>query len=191
MKYIDINKRFTEIVNEYLGNGYTINTSTMSGSQGETARVDVTDGAEVIRIVLDSFYTGGAGLDGMKILVGRAEASVKPHIGSDRYVVWNNRLEVLRSEPFYKIGSSRNGGGFYGTKAEAEDAHSKRVKRYENRPNRQQEVDFTENTTAMEIAKRIIRKRLDVRRIIEADVRVYKRDGKYMVSYRRRLYRLR
>ncbi len=191
MKYIDINKRFTEIVNEYLSNGYTINTSTMSGSQGETARVDVTDGTEVIRIVLDSFYTGYTGLEGMKILVGRAEADVKPHLGGDRYIVWNNRLEVLRSESFYKIGSSRNGGAFYGSESEAEAANSKRIERYKNRDGRQKEADFCGNATAREIAKRVIREKLNVRRIIEEDVRVYKRDGKYMVSYRHKLYRLR
>lgn len=35
MKYIDINKRYTEIVTEYMARGYIINTRTMSGSQGE------------------------------------------------------------------------------------------------------------------------------------------------------------
>ena len=32
MKYIEINKRFTEIVNEYLNNGYYFNTIIMNGN---------------------------------------------------------------------------------------------------------------------------------------------------------------
>lgn len=35
MKYIDINQKFTAKVAEYIAKGYTINTATMSGSQGE------------------------------------------------------------------------------------------------------------------------------------------------------------
>ena len=44
MKYIDINQRFTAKVAEYIAKGYTINTATMSGSQGEVAHVDLARG---------------------------------------------------------------------------------------------------------------------------------------------------
>ncbi len=47
MKYIDINQKFTAKVAEYIAKGYTINTATMSGSQGEVAHVDLTDGKQV------------------------------------------------------------------------------------------------------------------------------------------------
>lgn len=52
MKYIDINQRFTAKVAEYIAKGYTINTATMSGSQGEVAHVDLTDGKQVVRVLL-------------------------------------------------------------------------------------------------------------------------------------------
>jgi hypothetical protein len=55
MKYIDINQKFTAKVAEYIAKGYTINTATMSGSQGEVAHVDLTDGKQVVRVLLDSF----------------------------------------------------------------------------------------------------------------------------------------
>ena len=55
MKYIDINQKFTAKVAEYIAKGYTINTATMSGSQGEVAHVDLTDGRQVVRVLLDSF----------------------------------------------------------------------------------------------------------------------------------------
>ena len=50
MKYIDINQKFTAKVAEYIAKGYTINTATMSGSQGEVAHVDLTDGKQVVRV---------------------------------------------------------------------------------------------------------------------------------------------
>ena len=55
MKYIDINQKFTAKVAEYIAKGYTINAATMSGSQGEVAHVDLTDGKQVVRVLLDSF----------------------------------------------------------------------------------------------------------------------------------------
>ena len=40
----DVNKEFTNIVNGYLNKGFTISATTMSGTQGEHAKVDLTDG---------------------------------------------------------------------------------------------------------------------------------------------------
>lgn len=57
MKYIDINQKFTAKVAEYIAKGYTINTATMSGSQGEVAHVDLTDGKQVVRVLLDSLVS--------------------------------------------------------------------------------------------------------------------------------------
>ena len=37
MKYIEINRKYSEVVSSYLVNGYVINTSTMDGSQGDRA----------------------------------------------------------------------------------------------------------------------------------------------------------
>lgn len=44
MKYIDINRKFTETVSSYIAQGYIINTASMSGSQGEVAHIDLTNG---------------------------------------------------------------------------------------------------------------------------------------------------
>ena len=40
----DINELFTKVVNKYLAKGYVFNLNTMSGSQGEIAKVDLTNG---------------------------------------------------------------------------------------------------------------------------------------------------
>lgn len=49
----DINKLFTDKMLEYINQGYTVNSSTMSGTQGELAKVDLTNGKEIIRLYLD------------------------------------------------------------------------------------------------------------------------------------------
>ena len=41
MKKFEINKKFTEIVQNYILNGYVINTGSMSGSQGEAPQLSV------------------------------------------------------------------------------------------------------------------------------------------------------
>lgn len=133
MKYIDINQKFTAKVAEYIAKGYTINTATMSGSQGEVAHVDLTDGKQVVRVLLDSFteYDSFNSLSGLEIVVGTPADKVVPYDTVRYNTIWNNRLEVIESERFYEIGSSkRRGNTFYGTKAEAEQAEALSVERY-------------------------------------------------------------
>ena len=109
MKYIDINKKFTAKVAEYIAKGYTINTATMSGSQGEVAHVDLTDGKQVVRVLLDSFteYDSFNSLSGLEIVVGTPADKVVPYDTARYNTIWNNRLEVIESERFYEIGSSK------------------------------------------------------------------------------------
>lgn len=140
MKYIDINQKFTAKVAEYIAKGYTINTATMSGSQGEVAHVDLTDGKQVVRVLLDSFteYDSFNSLSGLEIVVGAPADKVVPYDTARHNTIWNNRLEVIESERFYEIGSSkRRGNTFYGTKAEAEQAEALSVERYKAKSNGQ------------------------------------------------------
>lgn len=55
MKFIDINRKFTAAVSSYMAQGYYINAASMSGSQGEIAHIDLTDGKQIVRVLLDSF----------------------------------------------------------------------------------------------------------------------------------------
>ena len=108
MKYADINRRFTEIVAEWLAKGYSINTASMSGSQGETAKIDLTDGKEIVRILVDRFSDYAANVEGVEIIVGKAlDADVRPNNNDNWATLWNNRLEVLQQERFFKIGENR------------------------------------------------------------------------------------
>ena len=62
MTYADINKMFTAEVSKYLARGYHFNTASMSGSQGETAQVDLTNGTVCWPCGRERERTSGCGL---------------------------------------------------------------------------------------------------------------------------------
>ena len=104
MKKADLNNIFTAKVNELLAKGYIFHTETMAGHQGEIAKVDLTNGEEVIRVVMEEkvfnwdkerdLYLNNSFI----ITVGRA-AEVKFHD-----TIWNKDLEVLDQGILYQAG---------------------------------------------------------------------------------------
>lgn len=190
MKYADINRRYTEIVAEYIGKGYTINTASMSGSQGETAKIDLTNGTEIIRVIIDTFSDWTNNLEGVEILVGKVtDEDVRPHSSSGWNTIWNNRLDVLSTERFYKIGEDRRHGTFYGSEAEAKAVVAIRRSRYFLRESARKTENITDK--AMEIAKKVIRREFGVKRICEANITVCRYNGAYTIGYKNKTYRLR
>lgn len=189
MKYADINAKYTAIVTEYLAKGYIINTRSMCGSQGDYAHIDLTDGTEVIRIMVDTFHEWtDITLDGLEIIVGRADSEVIPNCENDYYTLWNSRLDIISRERFYQIGEDRRNGKFYGTLEEATAAQQLKFKRYIANRQTSKPEDIT--AKAMEIAKRIIRREFKVKRINEAKVTVTKCNGSYAINYNGKVYRL-
>ena len=81
MKFIDINRKFTAAVSSYMAQGYYINAASMSGSQGEIAHIDLTDGKQIVRVLLDSFteWEDYNQLEGLKLVVGIAADNVNPN----------------------------------------------------------------------------------------------------------------
>jgi len=142
MRFEYINRKFTETVTAWISRGYNINSATMGGHQGEIAKIDLTDGKEIVRILLtEECKNERTEKDGVRriyhydliaLIVGRATDQVTPN-GSDTFnsTIWNERLEVLRREEFYCIGE-RHGRNeaWYGTKEEATAQQEKRWDRY-------------------------------------------------------------
>ncbi len=191
MRFTDINQRYTEIVTGYIAQGYTINTATMSGSQGEYAKIDLTDGSEIIRIYLDSFSEWGDiySVEGFEIVVGKSVDNV-PANQEDRFgTIWSSHLEIIQKERFYAVGRDRGNGRYFTGMEEAIAADKLRVARYIARNKDRKTVNL--NSKAMDIAKRIIRKQFGVKRIIESDITIFRYDSHYAVSYRGKTYRLR
>lgn len=184
MKYAEINKRYTEIINEYLGNGYTINTASMAGSQGEIAKIDLTDGNSIIRIEIRRFYNEHD--DGVEIVVGKCIDDVYPNCSRDNIgIVWSSKLEIVRSERFYDIDRDND---YYGTREEAERAEEVRNKRWSIKHDHYDKYEPTEK--AMNIAKRIVQNKLGYKRINIDNLKLQKDKDGYKVIYNGKSYRL-
>ena len=180
--FADINRRYTDIVNDYIQGGYDINTSTMSGTQGEIAHIDLTNGIEIIRVLIDdetdyhklaSRYT--------EIIVGRVTDDIAPDDKNAAATVWNQHLEIISEERFYQITESWSKTVYYGTEEEAQEAASLRRSRSNARYISSKEQDITEKAFA--IAKRVIARKLGCTRIINSRVAIVHYDNKYAVRY--------
>lgn len=133
----DIENVYTDTIKDYLNRGYRIYYSTMGGSQGEIAKIDLTNDNEVIRILLDSeteHYREHPihkymDLDYLTIIVGRNTDKLRGDSFSD--IIWNEHLELISEIRFYKIGRRNN--SFFGTKQEAIDAMCKYYSRFDFR----------------------------------------------------------
>ena len=68
----DVRRIYTQKVSELLAKGYQIHYETMSGSQGELAHIDLSDGNEILRVLLEreGNYGGSYG-NIVRLRVGR------------------------------------------------------------------------------------------------------------------------
>lgn len=139
MKFIDINREFTAAANSYMAQGYYINAGTMGGSQGEVAHIDLTNGTEIIRVLLTTF-NNYLGTEGVELIVGRVKDDIKPNQEDRWNTVWNERLEVISNKKFYRL-NNRAQDGFYGTEEEANAAEEKRFDRYKSRRSNDSALD--------------------------------------------------
>ncbi len=163
MKFEIINRKFTETVAQWMAKGYMINTATMGGSQGEIGKVDLTDGKEIIRVLLDNFSRPCEKigehyyeLRGAEIITGRVTDKVIPNSPDTWSHIWNQNLEILKSEKFYEIGRAYNSDDkWYGTMEEAIAQQDKANARYSIRHIQE---DHEVNEAAKEIVLPFIRR---------------------------------
>lgn len=190
MKYEEINKRFTAKVAEYMEKGYCINTGSMSGMQGEIAKVDMAKGKDLIRIMLTDIYEGAK--DGVVIVVGKVTDKITPHETSHvSNIVWNEHLQIIeRSEVFYHIGFASS---WFGTSEEIEEWRKIRRARRERNP----EVERIQLPLwATKIGYFYAKKMPRTKTLKPKDVRVYKEYNKwngrftYYVEAKDKRYRL-
>lgn len=186
MKFIDINRDFTAAASSYMAQGYYINAGTMSGSQGEIAAIDLTNGTEIIRVLLNTF-NDYHGTEGVELIVGRVKDDVKPNQEDRWSAVWNERLEVISSEKFYRL-NRRAQNEFYGTEKEADAVKEKRSARYKSRRCDDSMVDVAEK--AAPVVKKYIHEKFGVRRVKMDDIKVIKYRGHYTVTYHKHVAQL-
>ena len=195
MTITDINRKFTEIVSDYIRRGFTINIGTMGGSQGEEGHVDLTNGEIVIRVLLDRFVDyGELGLDGYEIVVGTATDAVKPN-EYGHVVIWNNRLYVIEHHKFYFVSNSSYGTygkKFFGDEAAAKAAAEKRFERCSGKHEVNERKRFTGK--AIRIAESVVKRHMGIKNVSKDKLEVYKTceggKNKYFVKYRSNLITL-
>ena len=131
----DIRRIYTEKVTELLNQGYTIFPDTMGGSQGEIAHIDLTDGSQIFRVLLErglcwSHIDDGFHGDVVTLTIGRAGADtwVSEHWDG---TIWNNRLEKIFEIRWAEISS--RGEGWYTELDDAARIGHIRMERYRAR----------------------------------------------------------
>lgn len=132
MKHTDIEAIMTAKVAEYITKGYILSTVTMSGHQGEIAKVDVKKGNEVIRIMLtsESNWTEEGTIQKTTLTVGRAQKQVRINRPFDSMctTIWNNELDIIEALIWYSVDSSAN--YFSEDENEIIEQHKKQMKRW-------------------------------------------------------------
>lgn len=198
----DIEKAFTDKVAEYFVKGYNIYYTSMGGHQGEIAKVDLTNGKEIIRIFLDSkneysieVENRHVDLGYISLIVGRCVDNVR--IGCRYDTIWNEKLEIISETQFYEIG--RRDNNFFGTREEAIAATLKRYDRSKHKMFYNTEVIIL-NDKAKSIVLPFVKKQYKCRsatlkQIEQVKKTVYYRNGKvngvkYYVVARGKTYKL-
>ena len=129
----DLEKAFTEMVSEYIAKGMMIHLNSMSGTQGEKAKVDLTDGKDVYRIRLERESCFDDEFWGDKMVL-----IVEKHSGADKKdldnwdTIWNNKGEEVYRKEWFSVSNRRN-KAFVETLEEARECTRKQRDRYHSR----------------------------------------------------------
>ena len=109
----DIREAYTAKVNEYLARGMKINIGTMSGTQGEIARVDVTDGEYIYRIRLDRDFLSVTELVGYYFRADTINLTIEKFkdegykVLNTFTILWGGKGELVEEKVWYAIDNDR------------------------------------------------------------------------------------
>ena len=138
MKQQEIRNIYTQKVTELLNQGYILFPDTMNGHQGEIAKVDLTDGKDIIRVLLnrDHRYLSESGFwgDTICLTIGKAPSDTQLRDEWIDNTIWNNRLDTLFQIEWADLerGTHTKGGErhWYTTLEEGARCTQKRRERY-------------------------------------------------------------
>ncbi len=118
----DIRTLYTQKVAELLAQGYQISPETMGGSQGEMAHIDLTNGSEVLRVLIETRCSFDENYGDLLIIrVGRCTDDLT----GGWKTVWNEHLETR-----FEIKFDRLREGYYTTPEEGKRCAEKRFARW-------------------------------------------------------------
>lgn len=199
MKHTEIEAIFTAKVAEYIQQGYTFSTTTMAGSQGEIAKVDLRKGDEVIRVLLENKHEYDRGThmqrDMVVLTIGR---SIENVIRDDRPfdtmgpTFWNKNMDIIEQRQFYQISNRDN---YFIDDVEAYDEMlRKQNKRCLARGGYVPRAERQLPDYASKIAKRYIKRITGKDRVSGKNIKVFKGEAKgrlvYEVEYFGQTYRI-
>ena len=197
MKHTEIEAIMTAKVNEFITKGYTINATTMSGSQGEIAKIDFRKGDEVYRVLLEQTteYNDHGTRDVAILTVGRSTENVirddRPFDSMDP-TFWNNRMEIIEQRKFYQV--DRRSDYYIEDVEEYDEMVQKRYERYRNHDDYRPRKELPE--AARMIAKQFIKRTTGKARVNSKEIKVYKgaryrgENIHYYAEYRGKTYKI-
>lgn len=183
---MDIDRKYTELVAEFFAKGYRLHTKSMSGSQGEEAKIDFIKDNELIRVWMDRKYEfdWDSELSGytLFIRVGRWNEDAKY---AGRRIVWLHDLDVIEEYKFYQIDCDTD---WYEEDIEVAKAiQQKRNKRIRNRLSKKVPIKSLSSLAAKEIGKEFIKRTRGYQRVSTDKIEIRKefRFGRlcYYVNY--------
>lgn len=191
MKFEAIEAMFSAKVAEYLGKGYVINALTMSGHQGEIAKIDLRKGGEIIRVMLDKAHNWRSWYhDGVALVVGRSPKL--PHDEYDR--IWNSELEVIERVEWVKLTNYKRGNEWYVTAEEAAAAERVKNARMAERWRTGGGCQLYLGDKAAQIVLPFVKRQRGCKSCKPSDIKVYKSGrggvGKYFVEAKGKEFRL-
>ena len=125
MNQNDIRRIYTEKVAGLLAKGYVLHPETMGGSQGEMARIDLTNGSKILQVLINR--VGGCSDsygEIYAIIIGRCTEKYSGY----QHTIWNDRLEILSEIKLDQISDN-----FYTTPEEGKRMSELRFSRWKRR----------------------------------------------------------
>jgi len=197
MKQTEIEAIMTAKVAEYITKGYTFSTTTMSGHQGEIAKIDLRKGDEVIRAMLatETEWTDNGTREVVIFTIGRSTENVidDAHpFNTMGKTFWNNKMDIIEQRRFYWI--DRNADYFTEDVNEYDAMRSKQRKRYRNHDDYRPRKELPE--AARMIAKQYIKRTTGKARVNSKEIKVFKgaryrgENIHYYAEYRGKTYQI-
>lgn len=169
-----INEAFTMEVNKLLAKGMTFY-GTMSGHQGEMMKVDVTDGKDVYRVILDrdrdhtDDYKNRFHGDMMVLIVEVFKGEYRNAFDTF-HTLWNGKGEQISRKEWYSISDNRYKQVWTEDKAEAMACEKKRYSRYELDDSKAVEI-IPANDEQRTLLRDMCRKTKGYKRVKRADIK--------------------
>ena len=181
MKKQDIRNAYTQKLTELLNQGYTIFPDTMSGHQGEIAHIDLTDGKDIFRLLLNRDHRwerGEGGYMGDTITLTFGKAGANTWVGENwDGTVWNNRLEPLFQIEWADVNNRRN--HWYTTLEEGRRCQRLQYHRYRTRnAGMREEVSDALKSAALNWIRKQPRMKTCRLEDIETMIRIWDDEGK-------------